>query len=89
MQPSEIKQRVTAFIAENFLFREDRAEISEMESLIDSGIMDSTGVLELVAFLEEDLGLKVEDADIVPENLNSIAAISAYAARRLDAASSS
>lgn len=87
MQQSDIKQRVASFIAENFLFREDRSSISDTESLIDSGVMDSTGVLELVSFLEGELGLRVDDADIVPENLNSIEAITKYAAAKLGAPS--
>lgn len=86
MQPAEVKERVKAFVAENFLFRDDRSDISETESLIDSGIMDSTGVLELVAFLEDELGIKVEDADIMPDNLKSIATISAFASRKLGSA---
>ncbi len=88
MQQSDIKQRLVAFISENFLFRDDRSSISDTESLIESGIMDSTGVLELVSFLEGELGIKVDDADIVPENLNSIEAITRYAAAKLGAPSS-
>lgn len=87
MQQSDIKQRLVAFISENFLFRDDRSSISDTESLIESGIMDSTGVLELVSFLEGELGIKVDDADIVPENLNSIEAITRYAAAKLGAPS--
>jgi len=87
MQQAEIKQRVVGFITENFLFREDRSAISDTESLIENGIMDSTGVLELVAFLEGELGLKVDDAEIVPENLNSVEAITRYATAKLGAPS--
>jgi acyl carrier protein len=85
LQQSEIKSRVKAFIAENFLFREKGTEMSETDSLIESGVLDSTGVLELVAFLETDLGVDVADADIMPDNLGSVAAISAYVASKLGA----
>ena len=67
-----------AFIEENFLFREDVSELSDDNSLLENGVMDSTGILELVAFLEGDFAIQMSDAEIVPENLNSIAAIAAY-----------
>ena len=75
---TEIDRRVRHFIEENFLFREDRAAISDNESLIDAGLIDSTGVLELVGFLETAFSIQVADADIVPENLDSIRTIVNY-----------
>lgn len=78
----EIVQSVRAFIIENFLFREDRDAVGDTESLIEANIIDSTGVLELVAFLEHDFGISVDDGEIVPENLDSIAAISGFVARK-------
>lgn len=80
---TNVEDAVREFISDNFLFREGRNQISDTESLLESGLMDSTGVLELVAFLESDLGIEVADADIVPENLDSIARITAYAKARL------
>lgn len=74
----EIETTVRTFIEDNFLFREDRAALSPDESLIDAGLIDSTGVLELVAFLEERFGIRVGDANIVPENLDSVRSIVAY-----------
>ena len=71
-------RKVRKFIEENFLFREDRLDIGDGESLIEAGLIDSTGVLELVAFLEGEFGLRMADAEIVPENLDSIRAIVAY-----------
>jgi|GEM_PF-180270 len=75
---ADTERTVRKFIEENFLFREDRAHIGESESLIEAGLIDSTGVLELVAFLESEFGLRMADAEIVPENLDSIQAIVAY-----------
>src|ERR1700692_1438905 len=72
---ADTERKVRKFIEDNFLFREDRAGISDTESLVDAGLIDSTGVLELVAFLEGELGLRMADAEIVPENLDSIRAI--------------
>jgi acyl carrier protein len=74
--------RVRAFIEENFLFREDVSEFSNTDSLLENGVMDSTGILELVAFLESDFAIQMSDAEIVPENLDSIASIAAYLERK-------
>jgi acyl carrier protein len=75
---SDVSIKVRRFIEENFLFREDRAALSDSESLLDAGLIDSTGVLELVAFLESEFLISMADADIVPANLDSIGAIVAY-----------
>jgi acyl carrier protein len=75
--------RVRGFIEENFLFRGGLSSLSDGESLIESGIMDSTGILELVAFLEMEFGITMADADIVPENLDSVMAICTYVDRKL------
>lgn len=74
---------IRAFIAENFLFREDLQALSETQSLLDAGLIDSTGVLELVAFLETTFPITIEDADIVPENLDTVKSIVAYVERKL------
>ena len=73
-----IMGHVRTFIEENFLFREDISDLADGDSLLESGVMDSTGILELVAFLETEFSLQVSDAEIVPENLDSIAAIARY-----------
>jgi acyl carrier protein len=75
---ADTERKVRKFIENNFLFREDRLGIGDSESLLDAGLIDSTGVLELVAFLEGEFGLRVADAEIVPENLDSIRAIVAF-----------
>ncbi len=74
----DIENKVRSFIEDNFLFREDRAGLSDSESLLDAGLIDSTGILELVAFLESEFAIRMADADIVPANLDSIADIVAY-----------
>jgi len=79
-----IENKVRLFIADNFLFREDRGEFSDRESLLDAGLIDSTGVLELVAFLETEFGIEMEDEEIVPNNLDSIAKIVAFVARKIE-----
>lgn len=76
-------QQVRGFIETNFMFREGVDRLSETESLLETGLIDSTGILELVAFLEEHFGIRVEDEDLIPENFDSIAAIAAYLDRTL------
>ncbi len=81
---NEILGRVRSFIEENFLFREDLSDLADADSLLENGVMDSTGILELVAFLESEFPIQMSDAEIVPENLDSIASIAAYVERKLD-----
>ena len=80
---NDILSQVRSFIEENFLFRSDLTNLGDSESLLEHGVMDSTGILELVAFLESEFSIQMSDADIVPENLDSIAAITAYLQRKL------
>lgn len=71
------QEHISHFIAKEFLQDESQAnEISEDLNLIDSGIVDSLGLLRIVAFLEEELQVVIEPEAMIPENLNSIGAIS-------------
>ena len=79
----DILSRVRTFIEENFLCRADASDLSDTDSLLESGVMDSTGVLEIVAFLESEFSVEMKDAEIVPENLDSISSITAYLERTL------
>jgi acyl carrier protein len=69
---------VRAFIIDNFLFGQGGEDLQSEDSLMDKGIIDSTGVLELVGFLERNYGLQVEDEELLPENLDSISNITRY-----------
>ena len=77
---------IRAFIQDNFLFREDSAELGASESLLERGVIDSTGVLEMVAFLEQRFGIQVADAEMLPENLDSVRGLVAYVQGKLGAA---
>jgi acyl carrier protein len=77
-----ISQQVRSFIIENFLLGQD-SEFKDNGSFLEGGVIDSTGVLQLVAFLEETYGIQVEDDEVTPENLDSVANISAYLRRKL------
>jgi acyl carrier protein len=78
-----IKQQIVEFITTNFLFDESSNALGEADSLLETGVIDSTGVLELVAFIEETYGIKIDDEEIVPENLDSIINIAAYISQKL------
>jgi acyl carrier protein len=74
-------ERVKAFITTNF-YVPDPAALSDDDSLLDRGIVDSTGVLEIIGFLEQEFGVTVDDAEILPENLDSIGRIVQFVAKK-------
>ena len=73
---------IRTFIIESFLFGDDSQPLSDDMSLIDNDLVDSTGILELVGFLEERFAVKIADADIVPANLETNGKIAAFVARK-------
>lgn len=79
---STAETQVRDFILRNFLFGNAAKMPDDTESLLGSGIVDSTGVLELVDFLEGDLGVTVEASETVPANLDSIANITRFVAEK-------
>lgn len=82
MPDAQTKAAIRAFIVENFLFGDESHPLKDETSLIDNDMIDSTGILELVTFLEERFGLRVADADIVPANLDSIERIAGFVERK-------
>jgi len=79
---SDIRQTIRQYIDDNFLLGARDTAYADTDSLLDLHILDSTGVLELILFLEETWGVKVEDAEMVPENLDSVAAIADFVQRK-------
>jgi acyl carrier protein len=71
---------IRTFICTNFIVAEDA--FSDRDSMLEKEIMDSTGILELVSHLEREFGIQVGDDEIVPDNLDSIEAISAFVDRK-------
>ena len=82
MTEKELAPKIEQFIEENFIFDPD-TDLDRDESLLENGIIDSTGILELVSFLEKDIGIKVNDEDLIPDNLDSINKIAGFARSRL------
>ncbi len=76
-------ETVRRFIIENFLFGNGE-KLKDDTSFLGGGIIDSTGILELVAFLEETFDFNIEDTEMVPENFNSLIDISSYLVRKLN-----
>jgi acyl carrier protein len=79
----DIKRQIIDFITNNFLFDDAQTSLNEKESLLETGVIDSTGVLELIAFIEETYGIKVEDEEIIPENLDTILDITYFIKQKL------
>lgn len=73
------REQIRSFLASNFYIRDVEA-LDEESSLLEGGIIDSTGVLEVVGFIETTFNISVEDSEILPENLDSIQAIACYVA---------
>ena len=68
---------IRKFVIDNFLFGEDD-NLKENDSFLENGIVDSTGILELVEFIEKTYNIQVEDDELIPENLDSIANVAKY-----------
>jgi len=79
-----IEEQVRKFIFENFLFGDERNELNADDSFLEKGIVDSTGILELVSFIEENFNLQVEDEELVPDNLDSLNKVAAYVRRKTE-----
>lgn len=81
----EYASRVKAFIIENFLFGTDDGSLGEEVSFLENGIIDSTGILEVVAWIEETFDIKVSDMDLLPENFDSVRRLAEYIGRSVEA----
>ncbi len=79
---SDIAQQISTFITDNLLLGRT-VDLAGTSSLLDAGVIDSTGVLELVQFLEETWGLSVKDDEMVPENLDSLVRLESFVKKKL------
>ncbi len=75
------KEAVRRFILGNF-FVSEGSPLGDDDPLLEHGVIDSTGLLEVIAFIEQNYGIRLEDDEIVPENLGSIANIAAFVERK-------
>ncbi len=74
-------EEVREFVVDNFLFGDDGG-LENDTSFLQGGVVDSTGILELIGFLEQTYGVQIEDAELVPENLDSLARVARFVERK-------
>jgi acyl carrier protein len=78
-----LRQQIRRFVVDSFLFGQD--ELADDESFMDGGVLDSTGVLQLVGFVESTFAISVADEELVPANLDSVRCVASYVQRKLAA----
>jgi acyl carrier protein len=83
----QVKSVLREFVAGNFMLGKDSRGLGDRDSFLDSGLVDSTGILEFVAFLEEKWGVAVADEELLPENFDSLENLSAFVVRKAHGAS--
>jgi len=80
--PMPIQSRVREFVLKNYLFTTDPGALENHASFMKTGIMDSTGILELIMFLHDAFGVVVHDDEMVPENLDSVNSVVAFVSQK-------
>ena len=83
---ADTSQRISDFIISNFLFGDEEGLPAGGDSLLGSGVVDSTGILELIEFLESEFGIQVAEDETVPANLDSLDNLTAFVGRKVGAA---
>ena len=78
----EVRNRLRDFVEKNFLLGKDSASLKNDDSFMDTGIVDSTGVLEFVSFLQEIWSIEVTDEELQPENFDSIKNLTAFVLKK-------
>lgn len=76
------RDTIRRYILENYLFTEDQGALADDASFLESGIIDSTGMMEVIFFLEENFSIRVEDEEMIPENLDSVNNLLRYIERK-------
>lgn len=80
---SEVKAKLRDFLSNNFLLGKGSAQLGDKDSFLESGIVDSTGILEFVGFLQDTWNIEVADEELLPENFDSIDNLSAFVLRKI------
>jgi len=68
----KIKQEIREYIVDSFLFGDNETSFADDDSFMENGILDSTGILDVILFIEEKYNIKVEEDETLPENLDSL-----------------
>lgn len=82
MVPNQIEEQVREFLTNNFIF-DPSVRLGVNDSFMENGIIDSTGILEVIMWVESNFGVHVEDAEVLPENFDSIESLMHYTERKL------
>ena len=77
------RPRLRQYVLENFLFTRDEGALADNASFLETGIVDSTGIMEVIFFLEDEFGLNVTDEEMTPENLDSIDNLVSFVEKKL------
>ncbi|MDP1664619.1 MAG: acyl carrier protein [Methylobacter sp.] len=77
-----MKKIIRQYIMENLLFTEDESVLQDSDSFLDGGIIDSTGVMEIILFIEETFGIKINDSEMLPANLDSVDKLADFIQRK-------
>lgn len=76
------EETIRSYILENYLFTDDQSALNSDDSFLEKGVLDSTGILEVIYFIEETFGIKISDEEMIPENLDSVNNIVAFIERK-------
>ena len=76
------REKLKNYILENYLFTDDQSALNDSDSFMEQGIIDSTGIMEVVFFLEEEFDIQVQDEEMIPENLDSLDNLVAFVEKR-------
>lgn len=79
-----IEEMLREYIADNILFSNNGYPFADSDSFLENGILDSTNILQLVMFVEEEFGITTEDNEIIPENFDSISKLSRFTRNKMD-----
>ena len=79
---NQLKTELRQYITENFLFGQDNTVLTDEVSFLEQGLIDSTGILEIVAHLEQTYGVTVEDEELIPLNFDSVNNLASYVFRK-------
>ena len=78
----EAREKIRKYILENFMFTDDETALSNDDSFLEKGIVDSTGMLELIAFIGDEFQITLEDDELIPDNLDSVNRVAAFIQRK-------
>lgn len=79
---TEVENNIRKFLAENFILSDQADQLDASDSFLEKGIIDSTGILELVFFVEDQFGIQIDTSEVLPENFDSIENLASYIRRK-------